>query len=646
MFDLSKVGLKGKDLVQGKTTEALDNYWESEDKIVEDFNRRAATLSHDIDKFNNQWGFLQTRERAVQLRDSLKDLMEFQKNFTDPQQISRQNQAWLSNTLKLLEEEGGAFSGDLKAQAIDGYLLAEENGIRIAENKIRQHATLTLDKFDSQFRQAIAENDIGGALELQQEREAIINNLVVEGVYSTQEAEAYLANTKETFADAIIVKSLEDNNYLEFSDSQAEALKDMKRMKTMYSSFFNNASDRVKTNFLRRFKYLQDQMKQSSFVDLTTRQREYANAMRTWSYGGATSKETIERGDLYIRQLKRAISLGQIKPSSLSKVRSEIEETQISNRLIGDVAKAGAAMNDASFNIAEHPIIDKNVPISEVIKTYGYPASSPAAKLIADIRQTLPFIKEDNVLSNVETYKFIKGTNGEQHEVPNIQDVNDLSGRIAKERKIDRLMGGSGTISSYTSDAFNHFQQSGDPNVETTLEQVIAESPADFLPEVSRHRSKPENTVTSTNVVEFVRRNKQIFNFSESTFSVIRNDIAYNQNAKSAYNKIFNFVEANYNREVLHSYAELQGIGAQQIISAVSAYVLRQMSEGLAQEDDSYALLNHSLSNLNTKKPTPTLQAINTITRDIMNDLLAATQVRGKVNVTDSTPLQNNSSEG
>ena len=645
MFDLTKIGLSGKDLTQGNTEEALNNYYDSEDALVEDFNRKAAHLSHEINKFNSQWGFLQTREKANQLNNSLKELMAFQENFKDPQQISRQNQNWLNTTLKLIDEEGGAYSGDLKAQAIDGYLLAEENGIRIASAKIRQEATLVLDKFDAKFKDAVVSGDIGQALEIQQEREATINRLVIEDVYSAKEAEAYLKQSREIYADTILVESLGQNNYTEFSDSQEQAYKDMKQMQTMYKGFFNNASARVKTNWLRRMKYLDEQVNKAAFVDIDTAQREYGNAMQTWSFGGATSKETIEKGNKYIAQLKKAKANGQIKPSSIAKVNGEIEETLIANRLVGDVAKAGAAMNTPGFNIENFPIINKNIPIHEVIKQYGFSPSSPAARLIAEVRQTLPFIEKDNVLSNVETYKFIKRANGEEEAVTNITSATDLAPRIAQERRIDRLMGGTGGISSYSADAFNQFQQYNDPNTEATLEQVIADNPADFLPEVSRHRSKLENVATATKTLEFINRHKQIFNFTGNTLNVIRNDIAYNQNAKSAYSKIYNYIENNYNREVLTEFAEYEGIGRQQIFAAVASYTLRQMSEGLAQEDDSYALLNYSLSDLDSKKPSQTFLQLEDTVRGVMHNLVDAQQLRGKVNVTDSPTLQKNSSE-
>ena len=71
-------------------------------------------LSNDIDKFNKKWSFLQSRERADELKEQVKELIKYADTFNDPTEIERQNQTWLKSTLSLIDEEGGAYAGDLK----------------------------------------------------------------------------------------------------------------------------------------------------------------------------------------------------------------------------------------------------------------------------------------------------------------------------------------------------------------------------------------------------------------------------------------------------------------------------------------------------------------------------------------------------
>ena len=82
---------------------------------------------------------------------------------------------------------------------------------------------------DARFNQAINDGDIQAALDIQQEREAMLNSLVVEDVYNKKEAAAYLKNSREQYTDKMLLKSLEQNELIEVTQNRSAALTDIKK---------------------------------------------------------------------------------------------------------------------------------------------------------------------------------------------------------------------------------------------------------------------------------------------------------------------------------------------------------------------------------------------------------------------------------
>ena len=621
--DISKEGIKTKDIFSHGAKEAVSLYKKDFKAHKKEFDKAWLEHSAAIDQFNRKWGFLQSREKAKEIQEQTKALIEYAEQYNDPEDIERQNQAWLKQTLSLIDEEGGAYAGDLKTLTLEGYLIASSQGIRIAEDKVKQHASLKLDGYDSQFVQAINDNDIGKALEIQQEREAMLNSLVTEGIYTKKEGMAYLKNSREQYADTIIAKSLEHNELIEVVENRAAALKDMKQNDEMFSSFFDKASDRSKTLFKKRLKLLENKD-----LDLEYAQFEYGDTLNSWMTGAATSNEVIKESKEYLNSLNRAKSI--VKPEAIPKLKREAEKTKITMKLVEDIGKTGAAL--ANGQPLSNPLLDPSKSVDDIMKYYGFKVNSPAAGLIQELRGRLPFVASDAVLSRVNLYEFATGSAGLQKDLSDITSVELLRGRITQEKAVDRLMGGKGNMSSLSANAFNDYLK--DPQLQQEVDQIIVENP-NLLYETEKHRSKDSSGLVTSTMRDFVQHYSSILNISGSDLQAIHVKLSENNDAQSINNKIFNYIEELYGKDDrVKQFAETQNIGRQQLFMAIGASVYSEMVQGLAQTGQADKLLKAQIDR--DIKLTNAGELIDYRIKALMNQQ----KTRGLVNTTDSFELQ------
>ena len=604
---------------------AVSNYKTSFKDHKKDFDQAYLKLSKDVDKFNRQWGFLQSKSRAKELVQQVKELVDYADTFNDPSDIEKQNQAWLKETLSLIEEEGGAFAGDLKSLAIDGYMVASAQGLRIAEDKVRKEASLKLDTFDAQFNQALADGDLSTGLDIQQEREAMLNSLVVEGIYNKNEASAFLKNSRQQYADSILLKSLEQNQLLEVTQNKAAALEDMKNNKTMFNSFFNRASDKVQTAFLKRMKLLTTD---ASTNNLIYSQFEYADTLNSWMLGAATSADVMKETKEYISAIKTAKPL--VKKDRLPKLNREIEKAKITVDLVEDIGRAGYYL--ANGRKTGSPIMDLSLSVDEVAEAYGYAPNTPGASIIAEIRNKLTFVKNDAVLNRVLMYEFATGSAGLDKDLPDIDTIDNLSDRIIREKAVDGLMGGRGNMSSVSADAVREYLK--DPAANEVMNEVISDNP-ELIYEVAKHRNKTENAATTTRVTDFMQTYFSILNVSSTDLATIHAKLAEDQHAQIAHNRIFNFIEEIYGKnKAITAFAEQENIGKQQLFLAITSAVYNRMNQGLAQTGDSDRLLSARVSRDITETE------VGELAKHFIGALSNQQQTRGLVNVTDSPALQ------
>ena len=621
--DISAEGIKSKDIFESGAKEAVDIYKKDFKAHKKEFNEAWLKHSAAIDRFNRKWGFLRSRERAAELNEQTKELVDYAETFNDPSDIERQNQTWLRETIKLIEEEGGAYAGDLKTLAIEGYMAASAQGIRIAEEKVRQKASLRLDAYDAQFVEAIKNNDIGEALSVQQEREAMLNSLVTEGIYTEQEGKAYLKNSKQQYADTILAKSLEHNHLIEVLENRSAALKNMKQNDEMFKPFFNRASDKPKTLFKRRLKALENKD-----VDLEYAQFEYTDSLNSWMVGAATANEVLLESKEYLSSLSKA--KGVVKPEAIPKIDREIEKTKITMKLVEDIGLTGASL--ANGKQLDSPLLDASKSVDDIMKHYGFKSNTPAAGLISELRRRLPFIADDPVLSRVKLYEFATNSAGLDKELNDVGTADSLRTRMIQEKAVDRLMGGKGSMSALSATVFNNYLK--DPSQQDSVNQMIVENP-NLLYETEKHRSKDATALTTTTITEFAQKYNSILNINATDLLGIHVKLSENNDAQRVNDMIFKYIESIYNKDDrLTQFAETENIGRQQLFMILSAATYATMFKGLASTGDADKLL------ATTMRRDIKLTDVPEHVKFFVDALTKQQQRRGIVNTSDSSELQ------
>ncbi len=644
--DASNFGIKEEALFKDNAKTALKEYKGRFKNIEADFNARYLEVAKNIEEFNSKFFFLRSQERGRQLQEEVGELVQFAETFNDPSLIEAQNQQWLRNTLEILDDEGGPFAGELKAAATEGYLIASTYGVRIAEDKVKQEAFIQLDAFDGRFRQAINNNDMQNALQVQHEREAALNSFVVEGIFSKNEAQAFLKNSKNQYADAILVQSLGHNYYVEASESRDAALKHLKGIQKISSPFFKRASDKVKTNFLNRLANLKEM---TLDIDVSQSQFEYSQALFNWTKGGTTSKQIQAYTNRYRNDLKKALSSGLFKTASAkAKANRELERIAITNRLVLDAAKAGEEL--AQGTALTQPLLNFNKTSAAVAKHYGFSIGSEGTAIIDELRSSLDVPKGDKVASNVALYQFALGAAGKDDKLTEVESLADLRIRMAQVRKMDTLMGGAGDLDITSADAFRSaLEQGADPDLVGTM---VQENP-ELLADVAKARSKPEFIATSTSVREFMTVHNNIFNFSNADASALFVNLQQNTNAKQAYENIFSYLESEYEgNEELEEFLSFESVGTQQFFSSIANVVYRDLIASQGSAGDSNKLLNEKLKNvaswvLGKRGAVNSVQeSAGELADSYIQQLINNQRLRGQVNVTFDPYLQRDSTLG
>ena len=663
MFNLNNIKSYGADenvLYKKGAKDFVQEYQERFKDIKADYDKRYLALAEEIEKFNNQFAFMQSREKGRALVKELKGLLDFAENFNDPTQIERQNQTWLNNTLQSLEAEGGAYSAELKNQAIEGYLLASSYGVRIAQTKVRQNAYLSLDKYDNDFRQALTEGDIGKALSVQHEREAALNSYQVEGIFTNKETSAYLNNSKQAYADNILLKSLEENQLTEVSESRDKALDDLKAYQKMFKPFFGRASDKIQTSFLARIKNLENSLKANN---LPIRQDEYTNTLFTWLQGGTTTTTLNKFTDRYEAAINDAISNDLLKPAEKAKAIRELERTKVTQEVINELTEVGQGLaNNKNIVGLGKGILDFSKSNAEIIKNFGYGPESSAASIIVELRDKVRQIRGvpgDAVLTRVEIAKFAMGAAGQPYEAAGIKSVADLRINIAQEKALDTLMGGEGTMSSQSADAFRIYQQEATPDTQETLNQMVAENPS-LLDEVAKGRSKLHQISNSVSVRDFTKTYQSILNFTDTDAAALNTELATNTYAQTTHNQIFNYIESVYSEDsALQQFAEQEGTGVQDILFAVTNSIMRDSVQRHSTTGSPYRLLSSQLKGIESAlgqtfrgsvfsktRVTEAMGQVETLASRYMSQLLKTQKTSALVNTTDSSFLQKGTSQG
>ena len=622
-----------------KTSSLLD-YSKEKATFNTDMAKAKLKLYTEIDKYNSQFAFLRSKEKGLELRESLKQHLRFQESLEDPRDIQKSNRGWLQNEHALIDSEGGAYGGELKNQATQFYLLAEEQGIRVGRHKTRTKAIVDLNARTNEFNTAIARGSLTEAKDVMHERGAFLNSMVAEGIFTPQEGEAFLANFKNRSADTMINKFLQENEYIEASEGRTTALKDYKMFSNFSKEFTGSASDKMKTLLLKRGKLLK---KADKTYDLMYEKQQYNTNLFNWINGFQDTKEVMSSIEHYRNKINYGLKTGAI--SNTTKGNLALKELSYMEKFIGIVAEQSSSISTGTFK--KHSLLDFTKSNTEVAKELSLSTSDIGLSVLADMRKQLfnrLHVKGDPAQSNVQLYKFLHDINRGSEpmfSIPTITGADKLEQKIAMEKSIDKLMGGTGVLTQESANTFDNFQNVNDANTVEQLNTIVAKNPS-LLNNVAEHRSRPENSAFSLSTLDFINRNSQILNLKSGELKGIQAQLANDPIARKVFNFVFNSVQQNMNEE-LSTYGYYEQIGAQQLGHALTHSLYKDIIGSRAVSGDALRELNALLGSKNTAAYEQIEDRVLSTASQLFESLKHQQKISGLVSV-GNTPLASKSS--
>ena len=639
--NISSVGVKSTELIKQGSEEALKLSRERSAQRKKDFDKAWLEHSAKVEAYNSKFAFFRSRQEMQDLNEQTKALIDYAETYNDPEDIERQNQQWLRTTLARLKEEGGPYSGDLQQIAIEGYILASNEGMRIAEDKLRNEATLELDAYDSRFYQALANGDLGEAMDIKEERDGMINSYVTEGIYTEEEGNVFLKNAKETYANAMVNQLLVNNAFIGASKNRRSAEQDIKQVAKTFKSTIDAADKKTQTLFYKRL----NSFKENDTSDILNAQYEYTDTLNSWRLGAATSADVVDESKMYINKLRNAINTGAFERDKEVKAKREIERTQITMKLVEDIAIAGDSL--FSGRKVDNPLLDITASVEDVMTHYGFKADSPAAGIIAELKRELPYFKGDSVQTRVSLYNFALGAAGIDVVGDDEATPANLRNKIVRDKRIDRLMGGEGGLTGQSADLFNKMLETPSPDAQAQVADVVIDNP-ELLRDVAKYRSKPNNSALTMPTRTLLSKYNQILNVSPEDVQGLDVKLAFDPSTKTAYDNIFRFLESAYAEDdKITAFSEYEGVGKQQLFSAVALAIYARKIKELGVSGDADKLIREQTSRLLKRRKDGTYDdsEFTELADFYMKSLTQVQQTRAQVNVTDSSYLQQDTSE-
>ena len=490
-----------EDLLQN-SNKAFESFKQSDQEFRQQYDERLFTWRQDLEKYNSQWGFLRSQKEKRRLVDEAKELMKLQDTYEDPEDIARTNNRWRKDNITLLNQEGGAFAGELIKTVEELYLLASEKGIRALQDKTKKEASISLGGYDAEFDQAIKMGDLNKAMEVSKERKAFLTTMVGEEIFTDKEHQAFDANSKNKQANALLIKTLQQNQLVELESSRSEALADLKEKKGILKEYFNSADDTIKANFLQRQEALHKSVNQ---VHLAKEQNEFNNALNSFALGAATIEEVSTAAKTFKNKMYRALKSGTLDDQGKIKINEGIKEINNQLKVFSKFGEAGEALKNNTFDIKNHPLLNPKTELHELTKLMGFTATDNGAQVLASTLKLLPRFKNDSVLTRAAQYEFLMQAIGIDADIPEVQTPQDLQARIAYERRVDKLMGGSGGMSSESAAIFEQFLESSNPAIKGSINKIAADNTG-LIPLMAKHRNKPEVRAFTGDTLGFIQR--------------------------------------------------------------------------------------------------------------------------------------------
>ena len=538
MFKFNKEARVDFDLFQKDPGKAFAEYEKQKNLDDLEVNFEVAQLNSKIDDYNNKSAWFRTAKEYKALAVESNKLIDAIQKYENPDKIFKHLNQWRTSTLARLDAEGGDFINERKAAVENLYMVAQEKGFMIANDKLEHRALVEGNSEKAKIQQAFQEKNLAKALELRENLEAYYVKMGAVGVFDKDQVQAYSKNLNNQFANTAIMETLEENSYLEISQSADAARKDYANKKKIFSDLLKHADTRVQTQFLTRGKLLK---KKQALPDVNAFERDFTNTMSDFRFGTASASEALKATDTFKRQLQSLVNNKNIKPSSRSRMADDIKMLSVTGKAISAVIEASDEQGKGVFSLSKNVLFDPTATPAEIVNKLGLSNVKGSAKAIHNFRRTyLPFYSQDSALTFYEMRNFLKRQRGEEVKEYDGQSSASILARAEEVRLANFEMTGKDAIDVRSAEELNMLYSRGDEEAVKIVDKLAQNMPETFKLARQHKENRIWHAVNPLTTLPFLKANQDRLQMSEGQMRKLHGFVSSDNKAAAVFNKYVN----------------------------------------------------------------------------------------------------------
>ena len=571
----------------------------------------------------------------VKKRDEMKESLEYQmgfiENLEDAKDIEQSNQQWYNESARQISRIGGADAGQ-RLNELGKYLrIANEKGLRIAEDKSAQNARDSIEEKQRVFQAELAKpNNLNGIKTAADELQGVINLYDTANVLDDDEVKGYRQRYGRVASGNIWNTLLGTNEYTQATAGSEKALQELKQFKTQFKDYYDALPDKNKAQIENRLKNLKKT--ENIFPRL---QYEYSSALENFNNGRIKIKDFKERTKGMAAKSRALLNSDQLTAEGKIKVQQFIDQVDSIEKTVGALEGLSTSIESgAPLSQKQKSIFDTSKSTAEVANDLGISTKGRGFEFFREMRLDLlknTYVDGDPVETNKQIYKYLKSIGGAQKSSfnfgrPSSDPIKNFERMLAEDVNVNVAMGGNpGQMSKKTADEYMRLYN--DPRNQERLNELSRRYPQ-LRPMIAKHRSKEQNY--------FDQGTQGIFNYFGGVLNVNQQsvqatitELSQNPKSKALYNRILDntatYLDADGKKQ-LDEVLRDTPFSRSDVLKALSLGVYKRL-----KEKDNGAISDSTLRSQLESKDTQTYRDVRKYTIEVLKEMSEGKKTIGRV---------------
>ena len=624
----------GKAVVEG-----LKNKKEISQKAEEESTRLQMEYHDSTRRFKT----LKNIQYRQQTKKSAEYQMGFVQNLDNAEDIQKSNEQWYNEAAREVARLGGEDQGE-RLNELSKYLqMANEVGLRIANDKTDDAAR---DGFEEKVRTFYAEiakpNNLDGVKSSADDLQATLRLYESKGMLDQDELKGYDQRYGRIASSSVWNYALGSNEYITATKGSKEGLKHMKQMKEQLKDYYDILPDKNKALIEKRMKNLE-----STENDFPRQQYEFGSHLNNFVAGrGKVSDFKAKIADI---KKRTAIAEKDENITDAGRVKIQIFKDQVSatEKIVTAIEDMSSTVESGrSLSYEQKALLDTRRSTADVANQLGISTDSEEYKFFRQMRLDMlknTYVDGDPVETNKQIFKYLKNVGGPEKSSfrfsgRSSDPIKDFERMLAEDSNINVSMGGSpGRISKKTANQFMALYQ--DPRNQERLNELARKNPG-LRPMIAKHRSKEQNY--------FDKGTQGVFNYfggilnvNQASVQATITEISQNPKSKALYNRILDdtatYLDAAGKKQ-LDEVIRDTSFSRSDVLKALSLGVYKRL-----KEKDNGAISDSTLRSQLESKDTQTYRDVRKYTLEVLEEMSEGKKTIGRVPTWGDDNLNNDS---